>query len=451
MSTAIVRFNGSDVSRIAFLRTWKTRTVFWCGAIAVGLVAVGFAAACSWAINWHMRLITRWPMATPFVTPLGLIIVVWATRTLSPGSRGSGIPQAIAALDANTASDRSQLLSLRIALSKIALTVLGLLSGASVGREGPTVHVGASIMDAMGRLANFPYDYIRRSLILAGSAAGLAAAFNTPIAGIVFAVEEMARSLEERTTGTLITAVILAGVVATGLLGDYTYFGVANASLPNLGSWLAVPVCGLVGGAAGGSFSQILIVSSRRIAPIAAERPYALVFALGLFITLFGLLSHGGTYGTGYEQARGLLTNGASPGLLFPVLKWLATLASYLTGMPGGIFSPSLATGGGLGADLAPLVPQAPLATMVVLGMAAYFTGVTQSPLTGAVIVMEMVDDHALILPMLAAAFLALGVSRLICKKPIYRALAESFMPGSPGLSESPQSEALAGGVRISR
>jgi H+/Cl- antiporter ClcA len=424
---ATVRSN----SRVGLLRKWQTRTVFWCGAVAVGLVAVGFADACSWAIRTHAMLIARWPLFGPLLTPFGLVVVVWATRSIAPGSRGSGIPQAIAALDTADHAHRAGLLSLRVAFSKIALTVIGLLSGASIGREGPTVHVGASIMDALGRYAHFPYDYVRRSLILAGSAAGLSAAFNTPIAGIVFAVEEMARSLEERTTGTLITAVIVAGVVATGLLGDHAYFGVAHAQLTSARSWLSVPLCGLSGGLAGGLFSEVLIGASRKLAPIATARPYALAFALGLFVTLFGLLSHGDTYGTGYEQTRALL-GGGTPDLLYPLTKWLATLASYLTGAPGGIFSPSLATGGALGADLAPLTPQTPMAAMIILGMAGYFTGVTQSPLTAAVIVMEMVDGHALILPILATAFLALAVSRIVCKVPIYRALAQPFLPPVP-------------------
>jgi len=416
------------LSRSALLRNWRTRAVFWCGAIAVGLVAVGFAEACDWAIHVHARFIAHWPLAAPLLTPLSFVLVVWATQRFAPGARGSGIPQAIAALDLPETADRSRLLSLRIALAKILLTLLALLGGASVGREGPTVHVGASIMDALGRFARFPYDYLRRALVLAGGAAGLAAAFNTPIAGIVFAVEEMARSMEERTTGTLLTAVILAGMVSTALLGNYTYFGVANAHLPSLGAWLGVLLCGLAGGLSGGLFATALIASGRRLATLAAQRPIALAFALGLLVAMLGLLSHGTTYGTGYDQARGLLTGKADPGPLYPLYKWLATLASYLTGIPGGIFSPSLATGAGLGADLAPLVPQAPLETMVVLGMAGYFTGVTQSPLTGAVIVMEMVDDHALILPMLATSFLALAVSRLVCKQQIYRALALPFL-----------------------
>ena len=429
MSFTAVSPRRVSARRLAQLRHWRTRAIFWCGAISVGLVAVGFAYACTWAIGTHARLLDRWPLAAPIVTPLGLAFVVWATRRLAPGSEGSGIPQAIAALDAVDEAARARLLSLRIAFGKIVLTVAALLSGASVGREGPTVHVGAAIMDALGRIKRFPHDYVRRSLVLAGSAAGLAAAFNTPIAGIVFAIEEMARSFEERTTGTLLTAVIVAGVVATGLLGNYSYFGVADAHLPTAASWLAVPLCGIVGGFSGGLFARILLQLKRQFAPLSAARPVALAFALGLIVALLGLLSHGATYGTGYDQARGLLTGSSTPGLLFPAFKWLATMASYLTGIPGGIFSPSLATGGGLGADLAPLLPQAPFETMVVLGMAGYFAGVTQSPLTGAVIVMEMVDDHALILPMLATTFLALGVSRLICNVPIYRALAAYYLP----------------------
>lgn len=376
----------------------------------------------------NAQFTTRYPWAAIALTPLGLALVVWLTQRYSPGSQGSGIPQAIAALELPDAADRSKLLSLKIAVWKIVLALIGLLAGASIGREGPTVHVGASIMDALGRYVHFPYDYLRRSLVLAGSAAGLAAAFNTPLAGIVFAIEEMARSFEERTTGTVITAVLLAGVVSIAMLGDYTYFGVTHAQMPTLHGWLAVLACGGVGGLAGGLFSRVLVSSIARLEPFYKRRPVMLAFALGLFVALFGLLSHGATYGTGYDQARGVVTGTASLGVFFPLLKWLATIASYVTGMPGGIFSPALATGAGLGADMARFLPHTPASIVVVLGMAAYFTGVTQTPLTGAIIVMEMVDDHSLILPMLTTTFIALGVSRLVCKEPVYVAMSRTFL-----------------------
>ncbi|WP_169740736.1 chloride channel protein [Nevskia soli] len=411
--------------------------VFWVGAIAIGLVATGFAAACDWAIHIHALLVARWPLQSALLSPLSFALVVWATRRFAPASRGSGIPQAIAALELVQAADRSHLLSLQIAAAKIGFTVLALLGGASVGREGPTVHIGASMMDALGRLARFPYNYLRRSLVLAGSAAGLAAAFNTPIAGIVFVVEEMARSFEERSTGTLLTAVVLAGMVSTALLGNYTYFGVADAHLPTPAAWLGVPLCGICGGLAGGFFSKIWISGGRRLGGLAERRPLLLAFCLGLVVAALGLLSQGVTYGTGYDQAHGLLTGKSDPGSWFPLFKSAATLASYFTGTPGGVFAPTLAIGAGVGADLAALVPQVPVQAMVVLGMVSYFTGVTQSPLTGAVIVMEMVDDHAFILPMLATSFIALGVSRLICKQQVYRTLAIPFLLGSGAVAQS--------------
>jgi H+/Cl- antiporter ClcA len=427
-----------SLNRTQILHRWTTRAAFWLGATAVGGVAVAFAKLCDWAIEWHHRIAnTSVPLALA-LPPLGLAIVAWLTRYVAPGSQGSGIPQVIAALEVPTGPVRLSLLSLRIAFSKIILTVIGLLSGASIGREGPTVHVGASIMEAIGRYARFPHEYVRRSLVLAGGAAGLAAAFNTPIAGLVFAVEELARSFEERTTGTLLMAVVLSGIVSIGVMGNYTYFGVYNAHLPNWAAWSAVPLCGFSGGIAGGLTARLLIEGQKRFAPYVANQPLRTAGLLGVLIALLGVASHGTTFGTGYAEARSFLSqNGNTPGVLFPLLKASATLLSYFSGIPGGIFSPTLATGAGLGADLAPLVPQAPFETMVLLGMAAYFVGMIQSPLTGAVIVMEMVNDHELIVPMLACAFLALGVSRVICRHPLYRVLANGFTPKTEPLQET--------------
>ncbi|MGE0383312.1 MAG: chloride channel protein [Gammaproteobacteria bacterium] len=417
--------------RLLSLRSWKTRGVFWLGAVAVGLAATAFAHACDIAIGFHAGLVQRWPIAAPLIAPAGILVVAWLTRRYLPEAGGSGIPQAIAALAIQDPVLRRRILSIRIAVAKMVLTVAGLMSGASIGREGPTVHIGAAILASIGRLGRFPSEYLRRGLVLAGAAAGLAAAFNTPIAGIVFVVEELARSFEERTTGTVITAVVIAGAVSTGLLGNYAYFGVSTAHIHDVKSCLAIPVCAVIGGLAGGLFSRALLGLERRLAPARRANPVKAVLVPVLLIALIGAVSGGTSFGTGYEQARMLVAGEAGPGPLFPLLKWLATLASYLTGIPGGIFSPSLAIGSGIGSNLAPLLPYVSVATMAVLGMVGYFSGVTQAPLTGAVVVMEMVDDHALVLPLLATAFLAMGVSRLICPVPLYKALANAFLDGT--------------------
>ncbi|TCU09635.1 voltage-gated chloride channel [Rhizobium sullae] len=151
--------------------------------------------------------------------PLGFLLSAYVAATLFPNSQGSGIPQATASRHLRYAEDRARLLSLKIALGKIILTVFGLFSGASISREGPTVQVGASIMLAVARFGGKAQT---RGLILAGSAAGIAA-INTPLAGIVFAIEEMSRTAESRANGLVLTAVILSGLAALGLSGSYNY------------------------------------------------------------------------------------------------------------------------------------------------------------------------------------------------------------------------------------
>jgi len=420
--------------RLLSPQAWKTRLVFWCGAVVVGLAAVGFAVASEHANHGFRWLEQRWPLLPLVLSPAVLVLVAWLTRRLFPGAQGSGIPQAIAALELRDPEARSGLLSLRIAVGKILLTTLGLFGGASIGREGPTVHVGASIMYSLGRLARFPLHFLDRGLILAGSAAGIAAAFNTPLAGIVFAIEEMSRSFEERTSGTMLTAVIFAGVTAVAIQGNYHYFGSTTAELALGAGWLAVLVCGVGGGLVGGLFSSALIYGSERIAPWQRRRPLLVAGACGLALALIGLASGGSSYGTGYTEASQLVTGTGELDASFPVFKLLATVASYLSGIPGGIFAPSLATGAGFGATLAPLFEGVPATAVVILAMAGYFAGVVQTPITALVIVMEMTDNQTMLLPIMATAFLGYAVSRAVCPQPIYRALAASFLAATePG------------------
>ena len=414
--------------RLLSLRHWRVRLVFWLGALLVGASAAGFALIATFADQAFHQLADVFPYAALLLPPAGLIGIAWLTRRYFPEAGGSGIPQAIAALSIKQEQHRSGLLSLRVALGKILLTTLGLGCGASIGREGPTVHIGAAIMSSLGRLAQFPPQALQRGLILAGGAGGIAAAFNTPLAGILFAVEEMSRSFEERSNGTILVTVLLAGIIALSILGNYTYFGANNASLDFNTDWLAVPTCGIFGGMFGGMFSAVLIYGLRRIAPFARRRPLALAAICGAGISLLGLLSGGLTYGTGYREAALVVTGTDTLPIGFAFMKMLATLVSYLSGIPGGIFAPSLATGAALGADLASWFPSTPTEAIVILGMVAYFTGVIQTPITAFVIIMEMTKNQNMLLPLIATALIAYTVSRLICPEAIYQALAKNYM-----------------------
>lgn len=410
------------------VRDWKTRLVFWSGALVVGVISALFALGSNWMMAQHARLLSKSPWWTLLLAPLVLMAVAFLTRHVFPGSQGSGIPQAIAALRSDDDGLRRKVLSPRVAVGKVLMTLLGFLSGASIGREGPSVHIGASVMYSMGRFTRFPSHYVRHGLIMAGGAAGIAAAFNTPIAGIIFAIEEMARFYEERATGMILVAVIIAGITALGFLGNYSYFGESSAHFDQLRDWIAVPMCGVIGGLLGGGFSRLLVAGMRWLRPLFARHGLLIACLCGLGVAILGLLSHGATYGTGYDQARHVLMGERDMGLGFPFYKMLATLSSYFSGIPGGIFSPSLSAGAGLGADLAPLMPYVSVSTVVLLGMVSYFTGVVQTPLTASVIVLEMVNDHSMAFPIMATAFIALAASKLVCRQPIYWSLAEEFL-----------------------
>lgn len=412
-------------------RRAQRRLIFVAGGLAVGLVAVVLALASDAVQRSFQSLIGRWPYAPLALTPLGFGLTVYLALRLFPNTQGSGIPQAMAARELTSVADRSRLVGLRVAIGKVLLTLLGLLFGASTGREGPTVQVGASVMFLIGRLS----PRRQRGLILAGAAAGVAAAFNTPLAGIVFAIEEMSRSFEAKTSGLIVGAVILAGLTAQVLLGDYTYFGFTGAELPISAAWLAVPLCGVIGGFAGALFSRCLVMIPDALPPRLGawiwENPVSFAMLCGLGVSLCGLASDGTTFGTGYEQAREMLHE-ATPGNVpvgYAPLKLLATALSAISGIPGGIFSPSLSIGGAIGYDIALLFHQVTAGPIVLLGMVAYFTGVVRAPITGFVIVSEMSDNHGLLVALMATALIADACAQLINREGVYRQLSRRFLP----------------------
>ena len=263
------------------------------------------------------------------------------------------------------------------------------------------------------------------------SAAGVAAAFNTPLAGIVFAIEEMSRAFESRTNGLVLIAVIMAGLASLGLVGNYSYFGHSTSMLKVTIDWIAVLVCGVSGGLLGALFSFAVVRGTGLIRVWLAQTPLARALMLagvcGLIVALCGLLSDGATYGTGYGAARSAV-EGHSLALGFAPLKFIATAASSLSGIPGGLFAPSLSIGAGLGSTVAKLLGVHAVGAIVLLGMAAYFSGVVQAPITSFVIVGEMSGANGMVIPLMLASFIAYGVSNMFQRESLYHALARNFL-----------------------
>jgi H+/Cl- antiporter ClcA len=410
---------------------WKSRLLLWGAAAAVGVAAVAFAWLADVAQTALRDLLAISPWLPWLLAPAGFFVIAWLTQRYFRGAEGSGIPQTIFALRPNAGAQGEAFMQPMVVVGRVGLATLGLLCGGSIGREGPTVHVGAVIVNSVARW--MPHGRIeaqRRALLLAGGAAGVAAAFNTPLAGIVFAIEELSRSFEERASGTTLTAVILAGVVAIALMGDYTYFGQPTVPANLRAITPAIVALAIACGVAGGLFSRLTLESARRLPGVLgrlrSERPALFAGLCGLMVAAIGTFSGGLTYGTGYAEARSILESQAHLSWFYAPARALATLLSYLSGIPAGLLAPSLSVGAGFGQFIADIFGQTSAVPFAILGMCGYLAGVTQAPLTALVIVMEMTSQHAMILPLMVTSALATAISKLITP-PLYQSLADRY------------------------
>jgi H+/Cl- antiporter ClcA len=409
---------------------WRRRIATGIGALLVGLVALLFARAADEAMALFARATAAAPWLPLVITPLGVAALAAFTKWWTPEARGSGIPQVIAAAR-DPKGPIGPLISLSTGFAKLAMTLVALLVGASVGREGPTVQVSAAILAKVHRAFRVP---VTAGVIIAGGAAGVAAAFNTPLAGVAFAIEELANAFEQRVTMLVMTAIVISGMVSLGIAGDYVYFGALPETLAVSRVLVIAPIAGFVGGIAGGLFARLILAVTRNrrryLGPF-ASRPLLWALLCGAGIAVIGVAT-GLTWGTGYGASK-LIIEGARLPWYFGPAKFAATGLSTLAGMPGGIFSPSMATGAGLGNMLCLLFPSDPRGAIVLLGMIAYFTGVVRAPLTAVIIVMEATASRGMIIPLFASAVIADASAQLICKEKLYHGLAREFFTNAIG------------------
>lgn len=412
---------------------WQVRLTVWLGAVTAGVAVVAFAKLADIALAQFFFLTGKSRLLPFLLGPLIGMLTVWLTRRYFQGSQGSGIPQVIAAAKRIAeGKEVGRLVSLRIAAAKILLGAFALLGGFSAGREGPSVQVAASIMHIVHRLLPSTKAIRAADLILAGGAAGVAAAFNTPLAGIIFGIEELARRIESRTSGVLLGTIILSGVASLALMGNYHYFG--RLRIPELDWFLVVPALlgGVMCGLAGGLFNRMVLWPQRQRNFILWrwQRAHPVLFAgaCGLAVALIGWASDGVSFGSGYAITKQALAGDIQLPLMAPLARFMATVATYLSGIPGGLFAPSLAVGAAIGSTFCQLTSGliADPVPVMALCMAGFLAGVTQSPITATTIVMEMIDGHFMVIPLLIVSLVAKAVSSRISPE-LYLELSKGF------------------------
>jgi len=409
---------------------WTGRGVVMAFAALAGITVVVFTWLADHALAQFFVFQKAYWWGPVFWTPLSTAAIVWLTLRFAPGAAGSGIPQVMASLEPQaTGPARRLYVSVKLTFAKILLTTWGLFAGLSLGREGPSVQIAAGVMHHARRWMPKRARISEHSLLIAGGAAGIAAAFNTPLGGVMFAIEELSKKTEQRSNSLILVAIVVGGLMGVSAYGNASYFGVIR--IENFGFALIFPaiLVALCSGLAGGLFSRLLIVSlsgnsTDWFSSFRKKSPILFAAGCGLAVAVLGMVSQGETYGSGYAHNRAMLENSNDTSLLYVLLKFVATWLTTWAGVPAGVFAPSLAIGGALGNDLAQWTSYANAPTLIALGMAGFLAAVTQAPLTAFIIVMEMVDGHALVLSLMACAMVASGVSRLI-SAPLYPSLAE--------------------------
>lgn len=426
---AEIRFAPTEAQRLFFL----TIVI----GVVCGLAAVAFHVSITLAshvlIDQAMGAPGRTWIGWTLVTPtLGALACGVLLQYVVPNARGSGIPQVKIAF-----AVRGGRLRLRDSLGKFVIGALQLGSGSSLGREGPTVQICAGVASFLGRITGVSPKALRR-LIPVGAAAGIAAAFNAPIAAVTFTIEEVVGNLDQAVLSGVIIAAALAAVIERSVLGEHPIFDVPQVyGLHHASSLLIYAVLGVAAAVASVAFTDSLLglrlwFRKSRLPPWARPGVGGLVTG-GLAVVAWWKLGTHGITGGGYDTLSVALRGnlGIDVMLVLCMMKLAATVFSYGSGGAGGIFAPSLFIGGMLGGAIGTLDSTLlghtgePIGAFALVGMGAVFAGIIRAPMTSVLIIIEMTSGYSLILPLMIANMTAYVLARHWRPTPIYDALLE--------------------------
>lgn len=360
-----------------------------------------------------------------------------------PNARGSGVPQTKAALYANNG-----IITLRTVLGKFVCTATTLASGIPLGREGPSVQVGAGIGSILGRWLGLPPERVK-ALIPVGAAAAVAAAFNTPMAAVLFSLEEVVGDLHAPVLGSVVLASATSWAVMRLLLGNDPLFKVPQYTLVHPLEFAIYALLGVAGGFLSVAFTRLLLGIRKYFLKLPVKTRWWHPVVGGVLVGVMGWFVPQ-VLGVGYTFVGSALngTMALKLMLLLVVLKLFGVTVSYATGNAGGIFGPALFLGAMLGGivgtiahQLLPGYTAAPGAYALV-GMGALFAGIVRAPMTSVLMIFEMTRDYAVIVPLMIANLTSLFIASVFQKEPIYEALAHQdgiHLPSSAERSESNQ------------
>lgn len=391
--------------------------------VLAGLSAVMFTLAIEWASRLFFGMDPTAGRLVLVPVAVSLVAGVLLARVF-PGVRGSGIPQTKAAFHL-----RGGLIPARVPIGKFITGVLCIGAGHSVGREGPSVQIGAGLASAIGQWVPLPADRLK-ALVSVGVAGALAAAFNTPVAAVIFTLEEVIGDMNAPLLGSTVVASVSSVVVARSILGNEPLFRVPPYALAHPGELAGYALLGIIGGVLAAAFCKGVLslrgVFLRLPASTQVYQPAMGGLAIGAI-----LIAVPQVMGVGYEYVDQALSGGLALRVLviLCLTKIAATIVSYASGNAGGVFAPSLYIGAMAGAavgtvlnQIAPFPTAAPGAYALV-GMGALFAGIVRAPMTSVFMIFELTQDYQILVPLMVANLLSFHISRRYQPVPLYEAL----------------------------
>jgi H+/Cl- antiporter ClcA len=408
---------------------------FWIASVITGLIAVLYTRLFAWAEMGTAWVLHHDEWLLFIVMPVCFVIAWWLVYKFAPGARGSGIPQVIAAVELATPKyiDKvNRLLSIRIIIFKMISSLIMVFGGGVVGREGPTIQIAGSVFRAVNQwLPSWWPKISKRNMIMAGAAAGLAAAFNTPLGGVVFAMEEVTRTHISYFKTALFTAVIIAGLTAQGLLGPYLYLGYPDVS--NLSGYIffGVIAVGIVSGLLGSSMGRIILSIMKWVRSFTISKRIVYISACALVLSAMAFLVSERVLGSGKEiMTHALFTTDKHLPWYMPLMRIAGSVISFSTGAAGGVFAPALASGASIGAVMGEWfhVSANNVNLLILAGMVGFLTGITRTPFTSAILVLEMTDRHNVIFHLMLAGMVASLVAYLVDRHSFYDHLKMQYI-----------------------
>lgn len=404
----------------------------FCGALAFSYYRLFYYS--ERASEW---LYDKNPYFIFVITPVCFVISWLLCRRYAPFARGSGIPQVMASVELSQPGTNylvRQFLSLRVIFIKILSSCIKVLGGGVSGREGPTIQIASSIFISVYKILPSWWPHVsQRNIIIAGASSGLAAAFNTPLGGIIFAIEELSKSHIKHYKSPLFIAVIIAGLTAQTLGGSYLYLGYPRINTDF--TWLlfvGVIASAALAGYLGAKMCVWMYQIMKKIGSLKSNgKQLTIVVSAALIVSTLVFFFEKDAMGSGKEvMERILFTPNKTVAWHLPITRILGLISSFSVGGAGGIFAPSLSAGATVGAVVAQIMNFADsnANVLIIVGMTSFLTGVTRAPFTSAIIVIEMTDRHSAIFFLMLSAVVANVMANTASKTAFYDHLKEDFI-----------------------